>query len=157
MPAVSHAQATLAGVVRDASGAVLPGVVVETSSPALIEKVRTATTDRTGQYQIVDLRPGTYSITFSLSGFRTIAREGVEVSGAGVITINVDLSVGGLIETITVRGDTPVVDVQSVRRQAVLQNRVVNDLPAARLYGAILAAVPALQGANPNTTLSVAA
>jgi carboxypeptidase family protein len=84
------------GVVKDSSGAVLPGVTVETSSSALIEKTRTATTDGTGQYQIVDLRPGTYGITFSLSGFRSVTREGVEISGAGVITINADLSVGPL-------------------------------------------------------------
>jgi Cna protein B-type domain. len=103
IPSIVSAQATLAGVVKDSSGGVLPGVTVETSSPALIEKVRTATTDGTGQYQIVDLRPGTYAITFSLSGFRTVTREGVELSGAGVITINVDMSLGGLTEALTVQ------------------------------------------------------
>ena len=153
MPSISFAQATLAGVVRDSSNAVLPGVTVETSSPALIEKTRTATTDGTGQYQIVDLRPGTYAITFSLSGFRTIRREGVEISGAGVTTIDVELSLGGLAETLTVRGETPVVDVQSARRQAVLADTVVSQLPAARTYGAILAAIPALQGAGANPAL----
>ncbi len=153
MPSISFAQATLAGVVRDSSNAVLPGVTIETSSPALIEKTRTATTDGTGQYQIVDLRPGTYAITFSLSGFRTIRREGVEISGAGVTTIDVELSLGGLAETLTVRGETPVVDVQSARRQAVLADTVVSQLPAARTYGAILAAIPALQGAGANPAL----
>src|SRR3954469_21300594 len=106
LPSTSSAQATLAGVVKDASGAVLRDVTVATSSPALIEKVRTATTDNTGQYQIVDLRPGIYALTFSLAGFRTLAREGVEVSGAGVITINAELGVSGLTETLTVQGDT---------------------------------------------------
>jgi hypothetical protein len=154
VPSISFAQATLAGVVKDSSGGVLPGVTVETASPALIERVRTAVTDGTGQYQIVDLRPGTYSITFSLSGFRSVKREGVEVSGAGVITIDADLSLGGLNETLTVQGATPVVDVQSVRRQAVLENAVVSELPAARTYGAILAAIPALQGAGANPALS---
>jgi len=154
-PSLAHAQATLAGVVKDSSGAVLPGVTVETSSPALIERVRTATTDSSGQYQIVDLRPGTYSLTFTLSGFRPVKREGVVVSGQGVITINADLSVGGLTETLTVQGETPVVDVQSVRRQAVLENKVVNELPAARGYGAILAAIPTLQGAGANSSSSV--
>jgi hypothetical protein len=154
IPSLSFAQGTLAGVVRDSSNAVLPSVTVEASSPALIEKIRTATTDGTGQYQIVDLRPGTYAITFSLAGFRTIRREGVEVSGAGTITINAELSLGGLIETLTVQGETPIVDVQSVRRQAVLQNGVVNELPAARNYGAILAAIPALQGAAANPALT---
>jgi len=154
IPSIVSAQATLAGVVKDSSGGVLPGVTVETSSPALIEKVRTATTDGTGQYQIVDLRPGTYAITFSLSGFRTVTREGVELSGAGVITINVDMSLGGLTEALTVQAETPVVDVQSVRRQAVLDNRIVNDLPAGRTYGAILTAIPALQGAGANPALT---
>ena len=154
IPSIVSAQATLAGVVKDSSGGVLPGVTVETSSPALIEKVRTATTDGTGQYQIVDLRPGTYAITFSLSGFRTVTREGVELSGAGVITINVDMSLGGLTEALTVQAETPVVDVQSVRRQAVLDNRIVNDLPAARTYGAILTAIPSLQGAGANPALT---
>jgi Carboxypeptidase regulatory-like domain len=82
LPASAYAQATLAGVVKDTSGAVLPGVVVEAASPALIEKTRTATTDGTGQYQIVDLRPGTYSVTFQLTGFAAVKREGV--SGHGV-------------------------------------------------------------------------
>jgi hypothetical protein len=141
--------------VKDSSGAVLPGVTVETASPALIEKVRTAITDGTGQYQIVDLRPGTYSVTFTLQGFRPVRRENVAVSGAGVITINADLSVGGLTETLTVQGETPVVDVQSTRRQAVLENKVVNELPAARGYGAILAAIPTLQGAGANSSSSV--
>jgi hypothetical protein len=154
IPSISFAQATLAGVVRDSSNAVVPGATVETSSPALIEKVRTATTDSTGLYQIVDLRPGTYSITFSLSGFRTVRREGVEVSGAGVTTINAELSVGDLAETLTVQGATPVVDVQSVRRQAVIENAVVSELPAARTYGAILAAIPTVQGAGANPALS---
>src|SRR5262245_23500862 len=125
VPSIAHAQATLAGVVKDSSGAVLPGVTVETASPVLIEKARTATTDSTGQYQIVDLRPGEYSLTFSLSGFRTVKREGVNVSGAGTITINADLSVGGLTETLTIQAETPVVDVQTTRRQAVLENKVV--------------------------------
>jgi len=153
IPSISFAQATLAGVVLDSSNAVLPGVTVETSSPALIEKTRTATTDGTGQYQIVDLRPGTYAITFSLSGFRTIRWEGVEISGAGVTTIDAELSLGGLAETLTVRGETPVVDVQSARRQAVLADTVVSQLPAARTYGAILAAIPTLQGAGANPAL----
>ena len=155
LPSAAFAQGTLAGVVKDSSGAVLPGVTVETASSALIEKVRTATTDSTGQYQIVDLRPGTYSLTFTLSGFRPVRREGVVVSGAGVITINADLSVGGVTETVIVQSETPVVDVQSTRRQAVLESKVINELPVARGYGAILAAVPTLQGAGANSSSSV--
>src|SRR5215470_13048289 len=88
LPASAWAQATLAGVAKDASGAVLPGVTVEASSPALIEKTRTALTDGTGQYQIVDLRPGTYSVTFTLTGFSSVKRDGVEITGGGIITIN---------------------------------------------------------------------
>jgi hypothetical protein len=154
LPVSSYAQATLAGVARDSSGAVLPGVTVEAASPVLIEKVRSALTDGTGQYQIVDLRPGTYSVTFTLSGFATVRREGVDVSGAGVITINADLRVGNVSETVTVRGETPVVDVQSTRHQAVLDNQVISELPASRSYGSLLAAVPTMQGAGANSSAS---
>ena len=126
-PTTSYAQATLAGVVRDSSGAILPGVTVEAASPALIEKVRTAVTDGTGQYQLVDLRPGTYIVTFSLSGFRTARREGVEVSGGGVITVNGEMSVGGVTETLIIQAETPVVETQTVRRQAVLENKTITD------------------------------
>src|SRR5688500_13885918 len=111
---------TLAGSVRDISGAVMPGVTVEAASPALIEKVRTATTDSTGQYQIAKLPPGTYRLTFALTGFSSVIREGVTLTGAGVTTINADLRVGALSESITVTGETPVVDVQSARQTTVL-------------------------------------
>ncbi len=85
-PAAAFAQATIAGVVRDASGGVLPGVTVEASSPALIEKVRSAVTDGSGQYRVVDLRPGTYTVTFTLTGFATMKREGIELSGTMTAT-----------------------------------------------------------------------
>src|SRR5436189_5999184 len=103
VPGSAYAQATLAGVVKDTSGAVLPGVTVEAASPSLIERTRSAVTDGTGQYQIVDLRPGTYTVTFTLSGFKMVKREGVAVSGAGAITINGELSVGGVTETVVVQ------------------------------------------------------
>jgi hypothetical protein len=155
IPALAQAQ-ELSGTVRDASGAVLPGVTVEAASPALIEKVRTTVTDSSGQYRLTDLRPGTYSMTFTLPGFTTVKRDGVEVSGAGIIAINADMRVGGVQETITVTGETPVVDVQtSTKRQTVLDDSVVEALPAARGYGNLLAAVPGIQatglnsGANP--------
>src|SRR5687768_14668735 len=96
------AQASLTGVVRDASGAVLPGVSVEAASPALIEKVRTVTTDGAGQYRIEQLRTGTYTVTFSLAGFTTIKRDGVVLTGSFNATVNVDLRVGTLEETVTV-------------------------------------------------------
>ncbi|HEY7449660.1 MAG TPA: TonB-dependent receptor [Vicinamibacterales bacterium] len=144
LPNVVFAQATIAGVVRDASAAVLPGVTVDASSPVLIEKTRTVVSDGTGQYRVTDLLPGTYVLTFSLPGFTTVKRDGVVVSGSGVTAINVELRVGALEETITVSGETPVVDTQSVRREVVLSSETLNTLPATRGYGAALAAVPAL-------------
>src|SRR5262245_49908928 len=91
LPAAAAAQGTITGVVKDASGAVLPGVAVEAASPVLIEKVRTAITDGSGQYRIVDLRPGTYTVTFALSGFTTVKREGIELTGTFVATVNAEL------------------------------------------------------------------
>ncbi len=131
-PGVVYAQATLAGVARDSSGALLPGVTVEAASPVLIEKVRTATTDETGRYTIPDLRPGDYTVTFTLTGFRTVVRSGVALSGTAVVTINADLTVGGVQETITVSGETPVVDLQSTTRQAVMDQEVVSAVPSSR-------------------------
>ena len=95
-PAVAWAQATIAGAVRDSSGAILPGVTVEAASPELIEKVRTAITDGTGRYRIEDLRPGTYTVTFTLPGFVTVRSEGLIVSGTAVTTVNGELRVGGV-------------------------------------------------------------
>src|SRR5689334_8170859 len=120
LPRAAWAQVTLAGTVKDASGAVLPGVTVEASSPVLIEKTRSATSDATGQYRIESLQPGAYVVTFTLSGFSTLKREGVELSGTGVVKIDADMKVGGVAETITVTGETPVVDVQSTRRDVTL-------------------------------------
>src|SRR5687767_14495883 len=107
-PAVVSAQTTIAGTIRDSSGGVLPGVTVEAASPVLIEKVRTAISDSSGQYRITELLPGTYTVSISLPGFATVKREGVEVTGVGVITINADLKVGDIQETITVTGETPI-------------------------------------------------
>jgi hypothetical protein len=155
LPTLAQAQ-TLAGTVRDTSGGVLPGVTVEAASPALIEKVRSTTTDGSGQYRITDLRPGLYTVTFTLPGFATFRRDEVTVSGAAVITINADLRAGGVQETITVTGETPVVDVQtSTSRTRVIDSEVIENLPASRGYGNILATVPGIQstglnsGANP--------
>src|SRR3954466_11302217 len=103
-PTALFAQATSAGVVRDASTAVLPGVTVEAASPALIEKTRNAVTDGTGQYRVTDLPPGSYVLTFSLPGFATVKHDGVAVTGSGVITVNAELRVGGVQETVTVSG-----------------------------------------------------
>src|SRR4029077_858924 len=97
------------GVVKDASGAILPGVTVEVASPALIEKTREAITDGTGTYRVVDLRPGTHSVSFTLTGFSTVKRDGVELTGSFNATINAEMKVGALEETITVTGETPIV------------------------------------------------
>ena len=107
----------------------LPGVTVEAASPVLIEKTRSVVSDATGQYRIVDLRPGTYSVTFSLTGFTTVKREGIELSGSFVATVNADLRVGALEETITVTGETPIVDVQSARSQQTISKDVLADDP----------------------------
>lgn len=119
----------ISGVVRDASGAVLPGVTVEAASPALIEKVRTAITDSEGLYNIVDLRPGTYVVTFSLAGFSVIRREGIQLTSGFTATVNADMQVGALEETITVSGASPLVDTQNVRRQNVVSAEVLDALP----------------------------
>jgi hypothetical protein len=144
VPTLAHAQATLAGVVRDTSGAVLPGATVEATSDVLIEKVRSAVSDGSGQYRITDLPPGTYNITFALPGFNAVARPGVQVSGTGVIPINVEMRVGAIQETVTVTGETPLVDTQSTRRESVLSDEIIAAMPATRTYGALLAAVPGL-------------
>jgi hypothetical protein len=131
-PGVVYGQATLAGTARDSSGALLPGVTVEAASPVLIEKVRTSVTDETGRYTIPDLRPGTYTLTFTLTGFRTVARAGVELTGTAVVTINAELSVGAVEETITVSGETPVVNLESTTRQAVMDQAIVTAIPSSR-------------------------
>jgi hypothetical protein len=144
LPATVFAQASLTGTVRDASGAVLPGVTVEASSPALIEKTRTAVTDGTGQYRITDLRTGAYALTFTLPGFNTVKRENVELAGTQVVTISAEMKVGGVEETITVTGETPVVDVQSAKRQVVMSTDIIQTMPGARAAGALLNATPGL-------------
>ena len=124
----AQAQASIAGSVRDTSGAVLPGVTVEASSPELIEKVRSAITDATGQYRIENLRPGTYAVTFALAGFSTVRREGIELAGAATFNVNAELKVGTLEETITVTGESPIVDVQTARRESVVARDVITSL-----------------------------
>jgi len=144
VPAGAFAQATLTGTVRDASGGVLPGVTVEAASPALIERVRDAITDGTGQYRIIDLRPGTYSLTFTLPGFNTVKRDGIELTGSQTLTIPIEMRVGGLQETVTVTGESPVVDVQSSKRELVLDDQVIQAIPATRAAGALLNATPGM-------------
>jgi hypothetical protein len=142
VPAAAFAQASIAGVVKDSSGAVLPGVTVEASSPALIERTISSVTDSSGLYRIVDLRPGTYSVTFELAGFSTVKREGIELTGSFTATINEYLKVGAVTETIIVTGETPVVDLQSAKRETVLRGDVIASLPGTHAYGSLLNAIP---------------
>ena len=144
IPSAAHAQAAITGVVKDVSGGVLPGATVEAASPALIEKVRSAVTDGNGQYRIIDLRPGTYSVTVALQGFNALKREGIELSGNFVATVNVDLRVGTLEETVTVTGESPVVDVQSARTQQIIDRDVLAAIPSSRNVGGIQAMIPGM-------------
>jgi hypothetical protein len=146
LPASAFAQATLSGTVKDSSGAILPGTTVEAASPVLIEKVRTAVTVGTGQYRIPELPPGPYTLTFTLTGFSTVKREGIELAGVQVTTINAEMRVGAIAETITVSGETPIVDTQSARRQQVLNDEVIKSLPATRGYNSIVFLVPSVTG-----------
>ncbi|NOT25897.1 MAG: carboxypeptidase regulatory-like domain-containing protein [Acidobacteria bacterium] len=132
VPAFSAAQgvnSSITGVARDTSGGVLPGVTVEAASPALIDKVRTAVSDAQGLYRIVDLRPGDYSVTFTLPGFRTFRRDGIVLPANFVATVNGDMSLGALEETITVTGEASLVDVQSTQQQAQFQRETLAAIP----------------------------
>jgi Carboxypeptidase regulatory-like domain len=132
IPTAVFAQASIVGTVKDTSGAVLPGVTVEASSPALIEKVRSAATDGTGQFQITNLPPGTYSVTYTLPGFNVVKRDGIELTGSFTATVNAELRVGALEETITVTGETPVVDVQSTLGEKVMTKEIIDTIPNGR-------------------------
>src|SRR6266516_913570 len=139
VPASSFAQATgIAGVVKDTSGAVLPGVTVEASSPALIERTRSATTDSQGQYKILDLRPGTYTVTFTLTGFSTVKREDVELPAQFTATVNVELKVGTLEETVVVNAASPVVDVQNVIKRQVINSDIIASMPTSKNWSTIV-------------------
>jgi hypothetical protein len=158
LPSVVFAQATLTGTVRDSSGAVLPGVTVEATSPALTEKTRSVVTDGNGVYRIIQLDPGIYALSFTLPGFNVVRRTDIQLQGTAVITIPVQMSVGALQETVTVTGETPVVDVQSVRREVVLDSEVIQTVPGTRTVGNLLNATPGLtvdnNGVNPTPTMT---
>lgn len=132
LPAVARAQSAFAGMVKDTSGAVLPGVTVEAASPALIEKTRSVVTDENGAYRLVDLRPGVYTLAFTLPGFATVKKEGIELASNFTATISADLKVGGLEESITVSGSSPLVDVQSTTKSQVLSREVLDAVPTGR-------------------------
>jgi hypothetical protein len=140
----SFSRGAIAGVVKDTSGAVLPGVTVEAASPALIEKVRTVVSDAEGLYKVSDLPPGVFTVTFTLTGFTTVKREGVEIAAGFTAPINADLKVGTVEETIVVTGESPVVDVQNVRTQRVLTREVIDAIPTAKSVANLGALVPGI-------------
>jgi hypothetical protein len=145
--AASAQSSGIAGAVRDGSAAVMPGVTVEATSPALIEKVRTVITDGEGRYILADLRPGTYSVTFTLPGFKTVKREGVVLTAGFTATVNVELEVGALEETITVTGATPLVDTQNVQQQKVVSNELLASLPSgSRALSNLITLTPGMTG-----------
>ena len=123
---------SIVGTVRDSSGGALPGVSVEASSPALIERTRTVVTDSQGRYRIIDLRPGTYTVTFSLPAFVTLRREGIELTTGFAATVNAELAIGAVSETITVSGAAPTVDVSNTTQQLVLSREIIQSLPVGK-------------------------
>ena len=165
LPAIASAQSTIAGQVTDATGGVLPGVTVEASSPALIERVRSVASDAEGRYAIVDVRPGTYTITFTLTGFTSVRREGVQVESNATVPINAELRVGAVEETITVSGETPVVDIQTIARRETINREQAEVLPTTRNAAHMMQLIPGvrpvltngragLQGATENVFLT---
>ena len=146
VPISAYAQATgsIAGVVRDPSNAVIPGVTVEVSSPNLIEKFRSTTTDSNGRYQITALPVGTYKITFALQGFSTVSRDNVQLNADFTAPVNVQLAVGNLTDIVTVVAETPAVDVQNARVQYVFKGDEIANLPTERDLGGLLNLVPAV-------------
>src|SRR5688500_3716773 len=144
IPVVASAQGSIAGVAIDRSGAVPPGVTVEAASPALIEKVRSVVSDGAGQFQIVNLPPGAYTVTFTLPGFNTLIRDGIELTGNFTATVNGDLRVGALEEAITVTGEAPTVDVQNTARQGIVDREIIENIPAGRNIWALGALNPGI-------------
>ena len=150
LPAAASAQSQITGIVTDASGGVLPGVIVEAASPALIEKVRTSVTDAEGRYAIVNLRPGTYGVSFTLPGFSPFVRDAMILPADFTATVNAELRVGTLEETVTVSGAAPVVDVQSTERTTVLERELVDSIPTGRTFQAIGALVVGIRVSEVN-------
>ncbi len=148
LPTLASAQSAITGLVRDTTGAVLPGVTVEAASPVLIEKVRTVVSDGEGRYTIDNLRPGTYVVTFTLTGFSTLRREGFELPGNSTMTLNADLRVGAVAESVSVTGASPIVDVQNTQRTQVLTRDLLDALPTARNYSGLAALMPGVRMTN---------
>jgi carboxypeptidase family protein len=158
MPVALSAQTgagSIAGNVKDSSGALLPGVTVEVSSPVLIEKVRTAVTDGEGQYKITELRPGTYTVTFILTGFSSVRRENVELTTGFTAAVNAELKVGEISETITVSGASPVVDIQNTKQQSVMTRDVIDVIPSGKEARNLAVLIPGMY-AGGNTSSPIA-
>ena len=146
-PSPAGAQGSaIGGTVSDSTGGVLPGVTVEARSPLLIEQVRTAVTDGSGQYRIIALEPGTYSVTFSLPGFSTVIREGIDLSIGFTANVDIQLSVGDIQETVTVSGASPVVDIQNVEQRQVMSREVIDSIPTGKSITGYGLLVPGMVG-----------
>lgn len=156
MPAAAWAQqiGSIAGLVTDGSGAVLPGATVEVSSPALIEKTRSTVTDGRGQYRLVDLRPGTYTVTVTLPGFSTVRRDGIELTVGFTATVNAELRVGSVEETVTVTGATPIVDIQNVNQIRVITKDVLETIPTGRGFANFATLIPGVTMSNSSLNIS---
>src|SRR5262249_36212462 len=150
VPITASAQSAFSGVVRDPTGAVLPGVTVEAASSVLIEKARTAVTDEQGRYTIADLRPGTYKMTFALQGFSTFVRDGVELPSNVTVPINAELRVGAIEESVTVTGATPLVDVTNAQKTQVVARDVLDALPTTRNMQSVGSIVPGIKLSRPD-------
>src|SRR5437867_1573145 len=153
LPVILLAQAdsgNVVGVVKDTSGAVLPGVAVEAASPALIERSRTVVSDEQGRYRIGDLRPGAYTVTFTLAGFTTLKREAIELTTGFTATVNAELRVGGVGETITVSEQAPMVDTQNLQQQVTVTNTTLDALPTPKRPAQLINLIPSANAGGTN-------
>src|SRR5436309_4338348 len=153
LPATVWGQAetgNIIGIVRDTSGAVLPGVTVEAASPALIERIRTAVSDEGGRYRIGDLRPGSYTVTFALPGFSTLKRESIELTTGFTATVNADLKVGAREETITVSEQVSMVDTQNLQQQVTITNTTLDALPTPKRPAQLITLIPSANAGGTN-------
>jgi len=150
LPQLASAQSSIAGVVRDPSGAIIPGVTVTASSPALIERSRTVTTDGSGRYSIVDLRPGTYAVTASVSGFKTFKQEGIEVPSNTSVPLYVEMGVGSVGETVEVKDVVSIVDVENAANTQVLSRELMDAVPSSRTFQQLGGLVPGIRLTTPD-------
>ena len=155
LPQAVYAQASIVGTVRDSSGAILGGVAVEVASPSLIEKLRRSVTDGTGRYAVVNLPPGTFSVTFSLAGFTSVTYQGVELSGSSGATVNGELPVDGLVETISVPVNPSIVDVRGTMQRASVTADIITGIPTGRSLVNLGVLIPGMTSWSPRTQTDV--